>query len=953
MRHHTSIVTSVALLSLLCCLVFPALTSCRSGAPEPPRPIAVKGVLDLRNWSHERDGAANLDGRWEFCPGRLLAPADFAGGGPKDCGYIAVPALWRGQSIGGAPLSGKGEGTYRLIVRFGHGEKKTTLVLHRVYSAYRLYINGELKLQRGLARGAAKKREDYVYFYNRGVASFTPAEGTNEIVIQVLNRDYDSGGIDGAVELADGETWARRESVAVKIDMIIVGLMLAVSIFNMLLYFFNIEDTAPLHIGLAGIIWAVNTYNIRSPLLTGALEWPGNPFLLNYITAILGIVVFLAIMRSLFPRDVPAWHSRIALAVAAALIAPLFFMEFRTGELIIGVASVLALLCAVYGMVVVIMTTLRRREDAVPFAAGLMAIFLVSINNALFGLGIIDTGNMVHYGMAVFCFFSTMVVSRRYARALRSVRVLSRDLADKNAALTKLDLLKDRFLASTSHELRTPLHGMIGLSESMIEGAAGELPPKARENLSLIASSGHRLTGMVNDLLDMAKIQDDGLSLNLRPLDLHGLSETVVKLARPMIGEKPLEIVNAIPPDLPRAWADEDRIRQVLCNLVGNAVKFTNRGRIELSARVVPRGDDDDGASIEVRVSDTGIGVPEEYRRAIFEAYRQVDGSDTRSYGGTGLGLAIAKRIVELHGGAMGVEARDGGGSVFSFTLPVSGERAPAAGEGAVIERMDVAAAGSEDGAPRAGAGTAEAGDVRFEGTPAILAVDDDPVNLSVLKAYLESKGCRVRTTPDGISALEIIAGGGPVDLVLLDIMMPAMSGFEVCRRIRAARSPEELPVIMLTAKNAMADIDAAFEAGANDYIVKPFRMRELLARVGTMLALRSVRRATSRGITIREGNRAYSVAFGEITHITSHGDCIVVHAGNEDIRAQVTMKEILEHLPPDLFVRIHKSHIISIRHLHSVSHVVSGRYRVRLRDADDTELPVGPSYLESLRKKI
>ncbi len=195
-----------------------------------------------------------------------------------------------------------------------------------------------------------------------------------------------------------------------------------------------------------------------------------------------------------------------------------------------------------------------------------------------------------------------------------------------------MDRIKDQFLANTSHELRTPLHGMIGLSESMMEGAAGKLSPKALENLSLIASSGHRLANMVNDLLDMAKIQDKGLSLNLRPVDLRSLSDMVIRISLPLVGGKPLEIVNAVAPDTPRVHADEERIRQVLSNLVGNAVKFTNKGVIEVSARVVYRVDDgsDRGAGgiVEVSVSDTGIGIPEEYRDAIFEAYRQVDGGD-------------------------------------------------------------------------------------------------------------------------------------------------------------------------------------------------------------------------------------------------------------------------------------------------------------------------------------
>ncbi len=210
-----------------------------------------------------------------------------------------------------------------------------------------------------------------------------------------------------------------------------------------------------------------------------------------------------------------------------------------------------------------------------------------------------------------------------------------------------------------------------------------------------------------------------------------------------------------------------------------------------------------------------------------------------------------------------------------------------------------------------------------------------------------------IKTAQDGITALGIIENDGSVDLVLLDIMMPVMSGCEVCRRIRLRHAPEALPVIMLTAKNMMADIDAAFEAGANDYIVKPFRISELFGRVGTMLRLRDVRRSSAEGITVSSGNNTYPLAFRDIIYITSHYKHIVIYTAERDIEVTMLIKEMIDRLPPDLFIRIHKSHIINIKYVHSISHVLSGRYKVILRDDDETELPVGPAFLDSLRKRI
>lgn len=943
-------------LFILLCLIAPSFTACVKTTPDEKKPVAVKGVIDLRGWDFESDGALSLDGEWEFCWDHILEPKDFAAADHQnECGYIYVPSMWDRHELKGARLPGKGRATYRLRILSGPDKRMKALRFKRIHSAYELWVNGTLMDKKGTTDRRIKTREDYPYIHTQRNTLFTMKEGVNEIILHVINREYKSGGIGRPLRLVDGEASIRRESVSSTIDMIVVGLLLFSAFYNIMFFFFRRVDTVALYIGFASLLFALNTYNIQTPILSSWAMAVGNPFFINYATAVPGVIMIIMIVRSLFPDDFSTGIARFYQVLCIVLIILLFFAEFTVAQYLMNVFSAFIVLLVLYILYVFIKTIRNRREDALLFFIGFLPLLIASVNNALYSLWIIDTGNAIHYGMVVICFASTLVVSRRFARALRRVEELSGDLEGKNIALEKLDRLKDQFLAITSHELRTPLQGMIGLSESMLEGEGGNLPPEARENLSLIASSGHRLTNMVNDLLDMAKIQDEGLSLNLRPLDLYSLSEMVVKLSLPLVGDKYLRIINTIMPDTSRVNADEDRIRQVLCNLVGNAVKFTGEGTVEISARVVAgedeEGNEGAGEMVEVSVSDTGIGIPEEYREMIFEAYRQVDGSDTRSYGGTGLGLAITRQIVELHHGTIKISAGNGGGSVFSFTLPLSRDCESPVGETIVIEGLDdgLAEYGREESSFHSGvtAGDGSGSD------PVFLVVDDDPVCLRVVKNYFESERCIVKTAPDGISALEILDRDSSIDLVLLDIMMPVISGFEVCRRIRLTRSPEELPVIMLTAKQMMADINAAFEAGANDYLVKPIRKQELLARAGTMLKLRRVRESTARGITIRDRKRVHSFAFDDIIHVTSHSKSCVLHTPEGTVEVPVLMKEITERLPPDNFIRIHKSHVINIRYVHSVLHVLSGRYRVRLRDEDDTELPVGPAYLDALRKKM
>ncbi len=942
-------------LAILCGLILPIIISCGHDSPERKKPVAVRGTIDLRGWDFQRDGSLTLDGEWEFHWNRLLEPSDFATtDNQQHRGYLPVPGLWEGNTVRGVALPEKGRGTYRLQILSGHDDQLKTLTIRRVYSAYRLWINKNLADERGKVDGRINVPENYIFIHNKRHVSFTLTEGVNDIVLQVFNHDYESGGIDSSIRLENSVVFEQNRKRSYTIDMVLFGLLIFASVNNILSYFFRRQDSASLYFGAYCLILAINTLNHQFPILPDGLTVPRYPYYVNYISVVIYVPFILMTIKSLFPDEMSVYFVRFYQIVAVLYVVVLLFVDFKTAEQLIRVYYFLGVILIIYNIYVLVRVIINRREDALLFALGFTPVFIGAVNDILYALWIVDTTTLTQYGVVILCVVITIVISRRYTRALWTVEKLSEDLADKNISLRKLDRLKDQFLASTSHELRTPLHGMIGLTESILEDAGGGLAPKVRENLSLVASSGHRLADMVNDLLDMARIQDEGLSLNLRPVDLHSLGEMVVKLSLPLAGGKPLELVNAIGPGFPAAHADEERIRQVLCNLIGNAVKFTTRGFVELSARVISGAEDGDGgngAMIEVRVSDTGIGVPEEYREKIFEAYRQVDGGDTRLYPGTGLGLAIAKQIVKLHDGAIRYEPAQGGGSVFVFTLPISKEPVPETDEAGILAGMADAPAQGGAVDPRILGDAAEDGG--FSTSPVLLVVDDDPVCVRVIQNYFESKRCIIQTAPDGISALEIIERGEPIDLVLLDIMMPVMSGYDVCKRIRLNRTPEDLPVIMLTAKNMMADIDAAFNAGANDYIVKPFRVSELRARVGTMLKLRNIRKSAAEGITIRARNRTYSVAFRNILYITSHSRNIVIHTTEQDIKVPALMKDFIRRLPPDMFVQIHRSHIINIRHVHSISHVSSGRYRVRLRDEDDTQLPIGPLFLESLRKKI
>jgi|GEM_PF-541549 len=388
--------------------------------------------------------------------------------------------------------------------------------------------------------------------------------------------------------------------------------------------------------------------------------------------------------------------------------------------------------------------------------------------------------------------------------------------------LKQLDELKDEFLANVSHELRTPLNSIIGLTESLVDGVAGEPNPKMKYNLSIIISSGKRLSSLINDILDFSKLKSNDLAISSKNIDLKKTSEMVLNILKSLTSTKNIELKNEIPDEIPCAFADENRVQQILFNLLGNAIKFTSEGYIKISAEQKDEW-------ILIIIEDTGIGIPKEKCLDVFKYFEQVDSSIERKYGGTGLGLAISKQLVEIHGGTIWVESELGAGSKFSFTLP-AGQKI----QNPSFETQLLTAVGSEESDVISNVFEVPYEEAEYR----VLVVDDEKVNRQVLFNHFSLEHYHVSLAENGIEALENL-NEREYDLVFLDIMMPKMSGYEVCKKIREKYNLFELPVLMLTAKNQPKDLVAGFEAGANDYVNKPFDKKELLSRTKTLLLLK------------------------------------------------------------------------------------------------------------------
>jgi signal transduction histidine kinase/class 3 adenylate cyclase len=446
--------------------------------------------------------------------------------------------------------------------------------------------------------------------------------------------------------------------------------------------------------------------------------------------------------------------------------------------------------------------------------------------------------NFMQIGEFVFIVLVAAVIGLR-ARDMVQERqkVLEKQIENEKKVsrqLRQVDALKDQFLANTSHELKTPLQGIIGLSEGLSERIRDAAD---KEDLSMIIASGKRLSSLVNDILDFSKLKQHDIQLHLKTIDLHSMVNVIVRNLLPLVRGKDLDIINEINRNVPAVYADESRLNQIFYNLIGNAIKFTHEGFIKVGAHA-----HDD--YIEVFVQDSGIGIPEEKREDIFKEFEQADGSVSRQFAGTGLGLSISKKIIELHQGEIWVKSEINAGSTFYFTLPVTQDidrlPEPSLPDTEIIEitpSPEISEKITED------INQEETASVQGENNEPvkILVVDDEPVNQQVLKNHLSGKNYAITQALSGKDALNAIGSTPDFNLVLLDIMMPGMSGYEVCEKIREKYLSSELPIIMITAKNQLQDLVQGFSTGANDYLSKPFSKEEFLARLQTQLDLNRI----------------------------------------------------------------------------------------------------------------
>ncbi|SFL93375.1 Histidine kinase-, DNA gyrase B-, and HSP90-like ATPase [Paenibacillus sp. 1_12] len=787
-------------------------------------PQAVKGRLDLNTWSFAADGPVQLTGEWEFYRNQLLTPADFTESTnadkpkPVQTGIVSVPGKWNDyMNEEKYQSNADGAGTYRLRLVLNNKESDIYGIRTvNIRMANRLFVNGQLIGASGIPGLTPETSTSNNVPYIR---LFSVNGNVVEIVVQISNFSYASGGMIYPLLFGDQTSILKNREHHIFGYLLTTAGFLILSLYFLLLFRLRKRESSLLYLG-AFCFWCLIYVLTHGEKLILA-ELPFIPYeLVMKIQLMSSTFIYYCLILytvCLFPRFhhralMPWMKVIVCLMTLVAIFLPSrLFSEWEIIYYVFGFISV--------GYVIYLMLKgLKLREDnSLAILAGLQSILMMLAINLLYIFGSLEDYIFFPYEILVFIFAQALLLAKRFSNLFNKVEQLSR-------RLLTLDEMKDEFMASTSHELRTPLHGIVNMADSLLAGVAGPLNAVQVKHLSMIVATGQRLKFLINDILDFNKLKNGQLQLQRQKVNLPSVVQSVLEVVDHVRDGKNIRFVQQWPDNLPMLDTDEDRLRQILYNLLGNAVKFTQEGEIRIYAEAV-------GSEVKISVADTGKGIAKDRLNEIFNPYVELAAGDSQAYTGTGLGLHITKKLIELGGGKVAVESEPGLGSLFYFTLPA------ASGKPDRVQRMPQQVVSAEVSAAAERVVQGVSPSEFTNGT--VLIVDDDPVNLQVLINLLTLDHYRVLAANHGAEAMELMSRNPQIDLVITDWMMPGLSGLELCKVIRERYLLSELPVLILTARSRPEEIVAGFRAGVNDFLTKPVDAGELRARVRTLLELR------------------------------------------------------------------------------------------------------------------
>ncbi len=769
---------------LLCCFTNDVFA--QAGASNP---VARHGILDLRGETLSRPIA--LNGEWIFYWQTFADPhrtPDLKAGILVD-----FPYRWTDE-LNGKSLPAFGYATYQLTVLMPKKTSYLRIAMPDVYSAYRLFINGNEEASNGQVSTNAEKFKFHWEYRSVDVPKNTD---TLNLLLHIANFSHSKGGIKKPIWLGLKDDIVLKRKHAEAIDLLLTGCLLMGGFFFLGLYLMGNRDKAILLFALFSIVYSyriagVDNYVLHTLFVDLDPEWT---LRLEYLTLYVGIGLFALYTRYLYPEEINsviAWILAViclSFTLSVLTLSPFYFTQLMNPFLVVTI------FCLLYVPYIYTLAYIRKRPGAIytlMSAFALMPVFAVSL---LHYWSVIPPYQFFSFTFYMgFFFLQSLVLSHRVSFKLKEARLEAEEGLKA----------KSEFLSTMSHEIRTPLNAVIGMSHLLLKNKPRN---DQQEHLDVMLFSANNLLSIVNDILDLNKIEAGKITFESIEMDIGSIAKNIVSGMKSAANDKGIDLRLVVDKRLQnRLLGDPTRLSQVMSNLVHNAIKFTSEGSVEVSITVTAQSDVTITLIFEVK--DTGIGISKEKQKVIFERFTQADSSTSRGFGGTGLGLAISKRILELQNSTLHLKSEKGKGSSFYFTQTFE------KGANTLEHKKLKDSPGETD---------------RLLTGVQILLVEDNIMNVLVAQRYLERWGASIEVAHNGQEALEKLDVSRH-QLILMDLHMPVMDGYQSSTKMR--QNGVILPIIALTA-NLPEEVERKIsEAGIDDIVIKPFLPDELYRKV-------------------------------------------------------------------------------------------------------------------------